>query len=282
MKQFTPADIENYYDHTEVHYRMWWNLEDAAGLHYGIWEADTRNNTEAILNTNERLMRLGQIEGTDHVLDAGCGIGGSSIFLAERLGCCVKGITLSARQVATASRLATEKQLDHLLNFSRQNYLHTNFPDETFDVIWAIESFGSAPEKAAFFREMHRILKPGGRILFADTFKPFSYDITSDQDMQIMLNGWAISDILSLEELESMSQAEGFTQFIVEDVSKEIEPSVKRIYWAALFGMIGTKAYNLFKKATYFSRIHYKTGLAQKKTYRNGKWGYYLVSCEKH
>lgn len=282
MKQFTPADIENYYDHTEVHYRMWWNLEDAAGLHYGIWEADTRNNTEAILNTNERLMRLGQIEGTDHVLDAGCGIGGSSIFLAERLGCSVKGITLSARQVATASRLATEKQLDHLLNFSRQNYLHTNFPDETFDVIWAIESFGSAPEKAAFFREMHRILKPGGRILFADTFKPFSYDITSDQDMQIMLNGWAISDILSLEELERMSQAEGFTHFTVEDVSKEIEPSVKRIYWAALFGMIGTKAYNLFKKATYFSRIHYKTGLAQKKTYRNGKWGYYLVSCEKY
>ncbi len=282
MKQFTPADIENYYDHTEVHYRMWWNLEDAAGLHYGIWEADTRNNTEAILNTNERLMRLGQIEGTDHVLDAGCGIGGSSIFLAERLGCSVKGITLSARQVATASRLATEKQLDHLLNFSRQNYLHTNFPDETFDVIWAIESFGSAPEKAAFFREMHRILKPGGRILFADTFKPFSYDITSDQDMQIMLNGWAISDILSLEELERMSQAEGFTHFTVEDVSKDIEPSVKRIYWAALFGMIGTKAYNLFKKATYFSRIHYKTGLAQKKTYRNGKWGYYLVSCEKY
>lgn len=281
MKQFSPADIENYYDHTEVHYRMWWNLEDAAGLHYGIWDADTRNNTEAILNTNDRLMQLGQIKGTDHVLDAGCGIGGSSIFLAERLGCKVEGITLSARQVATASRLATEKQLDHLLTFSRQNYLQTDFSNETFDVVWAIESFGSAPEKAAFFQEMHRVLKPGGKILFADTFKPYAYDIAADKDMQIMLNGWAISDILSLEELEGMSRANGFTHFTVEDVSKQIAPSVKRIYWAALFGMIGTKAYNLFKKATYFSRIHYKTGLAQKKTYRNGKWGYYLVSCEK-
>lgn len=281
MKQFTPADIENYYDHTEVHYRMWWNLEEAAGLHYGIWDADTRNNTQAILNTNSRLMQLGGITGTDRVLDAGCGIGGSSMYLAQKLGCTVAGITLSQRQVATASRLAAERKLDHLLTFSRQNYLHTDFAPESFDVVWAIESFGSAPEKAAFFQEMYRILKPGGRILFADTFKPYVYDIATDKDMQIMLNGWAISDILALEELQQMSADHGFSHFRVEDVSKQIAPSVKRIYRAALLGMIGTKAYNLFKTATYFSRIHYKTGLAQRKTYRKGKWGYYLVACEK-
>lgn len=281
MKQFTPTDIENYYDHTEVHYKMWWNLEKAAGLHYGIWEAETRNNTDAILNTNARLMQLGNLSGSDRVLDAGCGIGGSSIFLAERLGCTVEGITLSKRQVATATRLAAKKKLKHLLTFSRQNYLSTDFPDEHFDVIWAIESFGSAPKKSAFFQEMHRILKPGGRILFADTFKPYPYDIATDKDMQIMLNGWAISDILSLDELEEVSQFNGFTNFQIEDVSAQIKPSVNRIYWAAMLGMIGTKVYNLFKKATYFSRIHYKTGLAQKKTYLNGKWGYYLVACEK-
>lgn len=282
MKQFTPADIENYYDHTEVHYRMFWNLEAAAGLHYGIWDADTRNNTEAILNTNARLMQLGQITGTDRVLDAGCGIGGSAVYLAEKLGCTVEGITLSKRQVNTATRLAGEKGLDHLISFSRQNYLSTDFPDASFEVIWAIESFGSAPDKPAFFREMYRLLKPGGRILFADTFKPYPYDIKSEQHMQIMLNGWAISDILALEELEKMSKENGFKDFRVEDVSTQIKPSVNRIYWAALAGMIGTKAYNLFKTATYFSRIHYKTGLAQKRTFREGKWGYYLVFCRKH
>ncbi|WP_170110570.1 methyltransferase domain-containing protein [Flavilitoribacter nigricans] len=281
MKQFTPTDIENYYDHTEVHYRMWWNLEEAAGLHYGIWEPDTRTNTEAILNTNARLMRLGGITAADRVLDAGCGIGGSALFLAEQLGCRVEGITLSRRQVETATRLAAEKELDELVSFSRQNYLDTDFPDAHFDVVWAIESFGSAPAKADFFREMYRILKPGGRILFADTFKPYPYDITTDKDMLTMLNGWAISDILALEELEAMSREQGFPHFRVEDVSAQIKPSVNRIYRAALFGMIGTKAYNLFKTATYFSRIHYKTGLAQKKTYRRGKWGYYLVSCTK-
>lgn len=281
MKRFTPTDIEHYYDHTEVHYRMFWNLEAAAGLHYGVWGKDTRNNTEAILNTNARLMELGRISGADRVLDAGCGIGGSGIFLAERLGCRVEGITLSQRQVNTATRLATEKKLDHLLSFSQQNYLSTTFENNSFDIVWAIESFGSAPEKAAFFREMHRILKPGGRILFADTFKPNAYDISTDKNMQIMLNGWAISDILSLQELRDMSDEQGFRNFQVENVTQQIKPSVNRIYWAAMLGMIGTKAYNLFKKATYFSRIHYKSGLAQKKTYQAGKWGYFLISCEK-
>lgn len=281
MKQFTSADVENYYDQTEVHYRMFWNLEAAAGLHYGIWDSATRNNTEAILNTNTRLMRLGAIQADHYVLDAGCGIGGSGIFLARSLGCRVEGITLSKKQVRTATRLAGSAGLDHLLHFSCQNYLATDFPSETFDVVWAIESFGSSPDKAGFFREMHRILKPGGRLLFADTFKPYNYDIGTDRHMQIMLNGWAISDILSIEELQKTGEAEGFGDFRLEDVSAQIRPSVQRIYWAALLGMIGTKAYNLFKTATYFSRIHYKTGLAQKKTYKAGKWGYYLVAFTK-
>jgi cyclopropane fatty-acyl-phospholipid synthase-like methyltransferase len=281
MKQFTSKEVEQYYDQTEVHYRMFWNLESAAGLHYGIWEKGTSNTTEAILNTNLRLMQLGKITAADRVLDAGCGIGGSGIFLARQLGCRVEGITLSEKQVRTARKLAAEKELDHLLTFSRQNYLATDFDDVSFDFVWAIESFGSAPEKAGFFREMHRILKPGGKILFADTFKPYSYDLAEDADMQTMLNGWAISDILSLEELQATGRENGFGEFVMEDVTAQIKPSVTRIYWAALAGMIGTKAYNLFKKATYFSRIHYKTGLAQRKTYERGRWGYYLVACTK-
>ncbi|MCB0629993.1 MAG: methyltransferase domain-containing protein [Saprospiraceae bacterium] len=281
MKQFTSKEVEQYYDQTEVHYRMFWNLEAAAGLHYGVWDEGTTSNTEAILNTNSRLMQLGGITASDRVLDAGCGIGGSGIFLAQELGCRVDGITLSEKQVITARKLAAEKGLDQLLSFSRQNYLATNFDNATFDAVWAIESFGSAPEKAGFFREMYRILKPGGKILFADTFKPYTYNIAEDTDMQIMLNGWAISDILSLDELQDTGRENGFDHFDIVDVSQQIKPSVKRIYWAALAGMIGTKAYNLFKTATYFSRIHYKTGLAQKKTYERGRWGYYLVACTK-
>ena len=198
MNKFTSTDIENYYDQTEVHYRMFWKLKEAAGLHYGIWDETTKNASEAILNTNKLLMNLGEIKKEHKVLDAGCGIGGSAIYLAKNIGCTVQGITLSKKQSETANRLAQKNKLDHLVTFSQANYLETGFDDNAFDIVWAIESFGSSPDKSLFFKEMKRILKPGGRILFADMFKPYTYDISTNKTMQIMLNGWAISDILSV------------------------------------------------------------------------------------
>lgn len=170
MKIFTSKDIENYYDQTEVHYRLFWNLNKSMGLHYVIWDKSTKTVYDSIINTNNLLMKIGEIKATDMVLDCGCGIGGSAIYLSKNLGCKVTGVTLSAKQVATAKKLAIENSVDKLVSFCKLNYLETGFEDNSFDIVWAIESFGSSPNKQLFFKEMYRILKPGGKILFADTF----------------------------------------------------------------------------------------------------------------
>jgi len=281
MNNFTITDIENYYDQTEVHYKMFWKLEEAAGLHYGIWDASTHSIGDAILNTNRYLVNIGKINKGHNVLDAGCGIGGSSIFLAKNIGCKVHGITLSKKQSETAKSLAEKNNVSNLAEFSQANYLETGFNDNSFDIVWAIESFGSASDKSLFFKEMKRILKPGGRILFADTFKPMTYDISRNKTMQIMLNGWAISDILSIEELNSLSDKFDFEVTQIKDATKLIKKSVNLIYYASILGFFGTKIYNFFKEASYFSRIHYTTGFAQKRAYKKGDWKYYLVVCEK-
>ncbi len=282
MKNFTSKDIEDYYDHTEVHYKLFWNLEKSMGLHYGIWDDTTHTTTEAILNTNHQLMKLGNIQSNHFVLDAGCGIGGSSIFLATKLGCRAVGITLSQRQVSSATQLAKKNNVGHLVKFEQNNYLATGYDSESFDIVWALESFGSAPEKDNFFREMNRVLKKGGKILFADTFKPRTKSIENNKDMVTMLNGWAISDILSIPELEAMAKQHDFHVDKMEDVSIKIRKSVNKIYVAAWLGMIGTKVYTIFKNATHFSRTHYKTGLSQKRTFDRGDWGYYLVCLTKN
>jgi len=89
-----------------------------------------------------------------------------------------------------------------------------------------IESFGSSPDKELFFNEMRRILKPGCKILFADTFKPYIYDISKNKTMQVMLNGWAISDILSIDELRELSTKYNFEMTQTKDVTREIKKSV--------------------------------------------------------
>jgi tocopherol O-methyltransferase len=179
------------------------------------------------------------------------------------------------------SRMAEKKNVSHLVKFEQKDYTATGYEPAVFDIVWAIESLGSAPDKALFFKEMNRVLKTGGKILFADTFKPTSKSITSNSDMQTMLNGWAITDILSITELKAVASQHGFLVEKIEDVSPQIKKSVNKIYAAAWLGRIGTKLYTLFKNATPFSKIHYKTGLAQKKTFDRGDWGYYLVCLRK-
>lgn len=277
MPTFTTQDVENYYDQTEVHYRMFWKLDQSLGLHYGVWEKDTKNLTEAIRNTNRLLMEMGEVTPSDRVLDAGCGVGGSSIYLARQLGCRVTGITLSAKQVRTAQSFAERDGVNDLVDFQRQDYTRTDFADNFFDVVWAIESMETAADKSAFLREAHRVLKPGGRLLIADCFKTFDYDINSEKSVQTMFNGWAIADILTIGELKKLAGETGFRLLRHRDVSREIRPSVRAIYWASILGMIGTKLYNLYRRASYFSRIHYKTGLHQYRAYHKGLWSYDFV-----
>lgn len=283
MKIFTPQDVANYYDQTEVHYRRFWKFEEALGLHYGIWSEVIKNLKDAVLNTNKLLAELGGIKPTDVGLDAGCGVGGSAIYLAKNIGCKVIGITLSEKQAATATEFAEKRGVVQLVSFKAMNYTSTSFADNTFDFVWAIESMQTAVDKSDFLKEAKRVLKPGGKILIADCFKSYNYPFAKNKLMQLMFNGWAVTDVVSAEELINEANHFGFVLHKELDVTKEVYPSVLRFFYAAVIGMFGTFFYNTFvKKASYFSRVHYKTGLSQFAAYKKNLWKYKLLvlKCE--
>lgn len=89
-----------------MHYRLFWNLSQSRSLHYGYWDSTTSNFHEALLNINKVMSARVGISCTDQVLDAGCGVVGSSAWLAKEIGCSVVGISLSERQVAQANAWA--------------------------------------------------------------------------------------------------------------------------------------------------------------------------------
>lgn len=282
MRTFTNKDVENYYDETEVHYRQFWKLDKNMGLHYGIWDDSTKNLSQAVINANRLLKELADIKKEHYVLDAGCGVGGSSIYLAKNVGCKATGITLSKKQTETGAKYAEREGVSNLVDFQQQDYTNTNFPDNTFDVAWAIESMTTATSKLEFFKEMYRVLKPGGKLVVADFFKTRSFSIEEDKDMLTMFNGWAIADIQTVQEFEADGMKAGFKTAGNVDYTPAVKKSVYALYYAYLAGAWYSKLYNFFNKDTHpFARDHYKTALAQYKSYKKGLWGYHHVAFEK-
>lgn len=85
------------------------------------------------------------------ILDVGCGIGGTSRYLAKKFGpeTQVTGITISPAQQKRATQLAEERDLPNA-NFEVMDALNMTYPDNSFDVVWACESGEHMPDKARY------------------------------------------------------------------------------------------------------------------------------------
>jgi tocopherol O-methyltransferase len=231
-------EIIAYYEDCQIDYEIVWHLKSHMSMHYGYYYPDTKRLREALINLNIELAKFGDIQKNAIVLDAGCGVGGSSIFLAKQYHATTKGITLSEKQVAVASENAKKNKVSDQCSFEVQNYLHTSFSDNTFDVVWAVESSCYAREKLDFLREAFRILKPGGKIIVADFFN--NDDIPNvDQDplMKKWVSTWAIQSYAGVNEFYEKIGLAGFENAQMKDVTKPVAPTIRRLYQASLIGL---------------------------------------------
>jgi MPBQ/MSBQ methyltransferase len=147
----------------------------------------------------DEMMKLGGIDqdvGKQvKVLDVGCGVGGTSRYLAKNLGpkAEVTGITLSPNQVARAQELAVEQDVPNA-KFTVMNALEMDFPDNSFDIVWACESGEHMPDKKKYIEEMMRVLKPGGKFVMAtwcqrdDRTVPFTEK--DKRDLKFLYEEW--------------------------------------------------------------------------------------------
>jgi cyclopropane fatty-acyl-phospholipid synthase-like methyltransferase len=227
--------VEKYYEKTHFWYRLLWYRKDLA-IHYGFWDTTTRSQFEAVINENRFLAEQAQITQNDHVLDAGCGVGGSAIWLAKTIGCHVLGITISPSQVKAARKNAVKNGVSELVSFELIDYMSTSFPYSTFDVVWGIESFCHAPSKRALFKELWRILKPGGRIVIADGFqKREPHTLSEQKTLLSFFNGLAVYDIPQWDEYEKILHETGFKNIRRWDKTDAVRPSAQRIFWIGVF-----------------------------------------------
>lgn len=99
------------------------------------------------------------------VVDVGCGIGGSSRYLAKKYGAQCKGITLSPVQAERGNALAAAQGLSDQVSLQVADALEQPFPDGQFDLVWSMESGEHMPDKSKFVSELARVAAPGGTII---------------------------------------------------------------------------------------------------------------------
>ena len=142
------------------------------GWHFGYYETGIRSYKKAVVNMNNYVSRLLEINDNNfRILDAGCGVGATTVYLAKKHPNSIfYGITLSSNEIKHAEELKRKNNLKNT-NFLQKSYNLTNFPDEYFDSIYALESASYSKDITMFIKEMNRILKKNGKLVIIDIFK---------------------------------------------------------------------------------------------------------------
>jgi ubiquinone/menaquinone biosynthesis C-methylase UbiE len=123
------------------------------------------------LEATMELADLMQGGASSHILDLGSGIGGPARYFAKRFGWRVTGIDLTPEFCEVARHLTRLLGLEDRVTFELGNALAMPFPAASADGAYSMNVSMNIADKGAFYREIHRVLKPGAWLLLSEIAK---------------------------------------------------------------------------------------------------------------
>ncbi|OJJ55679.1 hypothetical protein ASPSYDRAFT_48891 [Aspergillus sydowii CBS 593.65] len=137
------------------------------------------------------------------VLDVGCGVGGPAREIAKFTDANVVGFNNNDYQIQRATRYAEREGLSDKLSFVKGDFMQMQFPDNSFDAVYAIEATVHAPELVGVYKEIQRVLKPGGIFGVYEWLMTDEYDNDNPEHRTIRLGieqGDGISNMVKVSE----------------------------------------------------------------------------------
>ncbi|KAI8540605.1 hypothetical protein RHMOL_Rhmol09G0276000 [Rhododendron molle] len=256
-------------------------------MHHGFYDPNynTNNNDALSLLSDHRSAQIRMIEESlrfagvsedplkrpNSVVDVGCGIGGSSRYIARKYEARCQGITLSPVQAQRAQALAAAQGLANKVSFQVADALNQPFPDAQFDLVWSMESGEHMPDKAKFVNELARVAAPGATIIIVTwchrdlspsekSLRPEEEDLLRKICDAYYLPAWCstgdyvkLLESLSLQDIKAADWSEnvapfwpavirsaltwkGFTSLLRSGMANSTSPAFKGMHYCLCFG----------------------------------------------
>ncbi|WNZ45585.1 methyltransferase domain-containing protein [Leptolyngbya boryana CZ1] len=225
MTSTLSEQIQQFYDASSGLWEQVWGEH----MHHGYYGADGKTQKErrqAQIDLIEELLKWAGITKAEKILDVGCGIGGSSLYLAEKFGAEATGITLSPVQANRAKERSRVAQIS--ANFQVADALNMPFEDNSFDLVWSLESGEHMPDKQKFLAECYRVLKPGGTFIMATwCHRPTDQvPLTIDDRKRLaeIYRVYCLPYVISLPEYTAIAQEIGLQDIQTADWATAVAP----------------------------------------------------------
>lgn len=221
--------IQQFYDASSGLWEEIWGEHMHHG-YYGRAGAYKVNRRQAQIDLIEELLKWTQVATAENIIDVGCGIGGSTLYLAQKFDADAIGITLSPVQASRAKQRSKEAALGEKTHFQVADALNMPFKDNTFDLVWSLESGEHMPDKTKFLQECYRVLKPKGTLILATWCHRPTNSLAGQltfQERQLLAEiyrVYCLPYVISLPEYEAIALESGLKNIRSDDWSTAVAP----------------------------------------------------------
>jgi cyclopropane fatty-acyl-phospholipid synthase-like methyltransferase len=217
--------VRTYYETNTARFERFGQGRGTGAIHRAV-RPDADDTDQNPFHTLEhmllrRIARLPASAEPRHVLDLGCGVGASMIFLAHRAPIRATGVTLSPLQAARARERIAQNGLGERVRCLEGSYLELPQSVPVAALAFSIEAFIHGPNPGAFFEAAARHVCAGGSLVLFDDFlterAATNASASEARLLQEVRDGWLANSLVTVREAEQLARRAGFE--LEEDVN---------------------------------------------------------------